>query len=484
MPPIHHDKEVTVDQSTFRSTAGQADAIRNHLDQQTGLPFLELLSTTEVEWTCGDWNHQWRSRIYTPWITLCMFLSQILSSDHSCGDALERFQKYRKDCALPPVADNTASYCEARQRLPEEVVWDLARRSGRSIHDKADGQWLFQGRPVKLLDGSTVIMPDTEANQAEYPQSRSQKPGLGFPIARLLVVISLAVGTVLEAAMGPYQGKQSSELGLFRQIRGQLQRGDIALADRFFCNYWVIADSLRRGVDVVFRLHQTRKTDFRRGRRLGPDDHIVTWPKSQRPDWMSRAEYAAMPKELKLREIRVRIKDRTKRTRELVIVTTLLDATKYSASALGDLFRQRWHAELDLRTLKTTMGMEMLRTKTPDMVRKEVGMHLLAYNLIRGVTAEAARGRDVQPRELSFNGARQTIRAFEQTHLYEPKQIAADFPLLLDLIVQKRVGDRPDRYEPRAIKRRPKPYRLLMMARREAKRRIERGEIIYERIKH
>jgi Transposase DDE domain len=473
-----------VAQSTSRSDRGQADTVRSQFAQQPGLPFLEVLSATEVETTCRAWNHKWRNRIYTPWITLAMFLSQILSSDQSCGDALERFQKYRKDCGLPPVADDTASYCEARQRLPEEVIWDLARRSGQSIHDKADAKWLFQGRPVKLLDGSTVVMPDTEANQAEYPQSRSQKPGLGFPIARILVIISLAVGTVLEAAMGPHHGKQSSELGLFRQISGQLQPGDIALADRFFCNYWVIADSLRRGVDVVFRLHQTRKADFRRGRRLGTDDHIVTWPRSQRPDWMSPDEYAALPKELTLREIRVRIKDKTKRTRELVIVTSLLDATKYPASALGDLFRQRWHAELDLRSLKTTMRMEMVRTKTPEMVRKEVGIHLLAYNLIGGVMAEAARGRDVQPRELSFNGARQTMRAFEETHLYEPKQIAADLPLLLNLIIQKRVGDRPDRYEPRAIKRRPKPYRLLTMPRPEAKRRIERGEIIYQRIKH
>jgi hypothetical protein len=461
-------------QSTGPATGGQAEAVRNQFARQTGLPFVEALSASEVESTCRTWNHRWRNRIYTPWITLCMFLSQIISSDQSCADALERFQKYLKDCGLPPVADDTASYCDARQRLPEEVVWDLARRSGQSIHNKADVEWLFQGRPVKLLDGTTVVMPDTEANQAEYPQPRSQKPGLGFPIARILVVISLAVGTVLEAAMGPYQGKQSSELGLFRQIRGQLQRGDIALADRFFCNYWVIADLLHRGVDVVFRLHQTRKADFRRGRRLGPDDHIVTWPRTQRPDWMSPAEYAALPEELKLREIRVRIKDRKKRTRELVIVTTLLDATKYSASALGDLFRQRWHAELDLRSLKTTMRMEMLRTKTPEMVRKEVGMNLLAYNLIRGVMAEAARGRDVQPRELSFNGARQTVRAFEETHLYDPRQIAADLPRLLDLIIQKRVGDRPDRCEPRAIKRRPKPYRLLMMPRAEAKRRIER----------
>jgi hypothetical protein len=472
-----------VDQSTFDSTAGQAGAIRNQLDQQAGLPFLELLSATEVESTCRVWNHHWRSRIYTPWITLSMFLSQILSSDHSCGDALERFQKYRKDCGQLPVADDTASYCEARQRLPEEVVWDLARRSGQSVHDKADVEWLFAGRPVKLLDGSTVVMPDTEANQAEYPQSRSQKPGLGFPIARILLVISLAVGTVLEAAVGPYKGKEASELGLLRQISGILQRGDIALGDRFFSSYWVIVDSQARGADVVSRLHQTRKPDFRRGRRLGPYDHIVTWPKAQRPDWMSPAEYAKMPKELKLREIRVRIKDPGKRTRTIVIVTTLLDATKYPASALADLFRQRWNAELDIRSIKTTMAMEMLRTKTPDMVRKEIGMHLLAYNLIRGVMAEAARGREVQPRELSFNGARQTIRAFEETHLYEPKQIAADIPLLLNLISQKRVGDRPDRNEPRAVKRRPKPYHLLTIPRREAKKRIERGEIIYARIK-
>jgi DDE family transposase len=472
-----------VDQSTFDSTAGQAGAIRNQLDQQTGLPFLELLSPTEVESTCRVWNHQWRSRIYTPWITLGMFLSQILSSDHSCGDALERFQKYRKDCGLPPVADNTASYCEARQRLPEEVVWDLARRSGQSVHDKADVKWLFAGRPVKLLDGSTVVMPDTEANQAEYPQSRSQKPGLGFPIARILLVISLAVGTVLEAAVGPYKGKETSELGLLRQISGILQPGDIALGDRFFGSYWVIVDAQARGADVVARLHQTRKTDFRRGRRLGPYDHIVTWLKAQRPDWMSPADYAKMPKELTLREIRVRIKDPGKRTRVIVIVTTLLDATKYPASELANLFRQRWNAELDIRSIKTTMAMEMLRTKTPDMVRKEIGMHLLAYNLIRGVMAEAARGREVQPRELSFNGARQTMRAFEETHLYEPKQIAADFPLLLNLISQKRVGDRPDRIEPRAVKRRPKPYRLLTIPRREAKKRIERGEIIYARIK-
>ncbi len=468
-------------QSTFPSTLDPAQEVHNRLAQQSGLPFLTLLSASVVESACRACKHCWRERIYTPWITLSMFLSQIVSSDASCADALERFQKYRADLGMPPVSDDAGSYCEARQRLPEAVVWELAQRCGRSIHEHAAGEWLFNGRPVKLIDGSTVLMPDTEANQAEYPQPESQKPGLGFPIARILVVISLAVGTVLEAAMAPYKGKGTGELALMRQIRDQIRRGDIALADRLFCTYFTIADFQVGGADVVCRLHQSRRADFRRGRRLGKDDHIVIWRKpKQIPEWMSPAEYAAMPQQLRLREIRVRVKDRSKRTRELIVITTLLDHLKYSATAIGDLFRQRWHAELDLRSIKTTMGMEMLRTKTPEMVRKEVAMHFLAYNLIRGIMAEAARGRDVKPRELSFNGARQTVRAFEAQHLYEPKQIAADFPRLLDLIVQKRVGDRPDRFEPRAVKRRPKTYYRLTVPRAEAKRRIKRGEILYE----
>ena len=209
-----------------------------------------------------------------------MFLSQILSSDHSCEDALDRFQKYRKDCGQPAVSNNTASYCEARERLPKEVVWDLARRSGQSVHDKADTQWLFAGRPVKFLDGSTVVMPDTEANQAEYPQSRSQKPGLGFPIARILLVISLAVGTVLEAAVGPYRGKETSELGLLRQISGVFKPGDIALGDRHFCSYWVIADSYPR-CRCCLPLAPDAQDRLPPGASVGPDDQSHTLTEGQ-----------------------------------------------------------------------------------------------------------------------------------------------------------------------------------------------------------
>jgi hypothetical protein len=476
-------KEVTVAQSTAPPARDQVDAVRDRLKQQDGLPFLDVLSRDLVEEACRLCHHRWRVRIYTPWITLGLFLSQILSDDQCCEDAVDRFQKFRSDSGLPAVSPLTASYCEARQNLPEELTWELVRQTGRSIHEKAKKAWLYHGRAVKVIDGSTVSMPDTPENQAVYPQPATQAPGLGFPIARILVIFSLAVGTVLEAALGPYRGKQTSELALLRQVVDQFQPGDIALADRFYCSYWVIAELQRRGVDVVVRLHQRRKADFRRGRRLGKGDHLVTWAKpKQVPDWMTRAEYDAMPAELGVREIRVRVRDKSKRVRTLIIVTTLTDAKAYRADGVRELYRQRWQAELNLRSLKCTMKMDILRTKTPEMVRKEVAMHLLGYNLIRGIMAEAARADKVTPRRLSFAGALHTIRAFEEVHLYDPVRIRADFARLLELIAKKKkVGGRPDRYEPRAVKRRPKPHPLLTMPREEARRLIANGINVYNK---
>src|SRR4051812_11819499 len=454
----------------------QFESLRDQLRTRPGLPFLELLARDLVERACRLCNHVWRERVYTPWVTLGIFLSQVLSDDHSCDDAVERFQKVRYDRGLPAVAPGTGSYCEARQRLPEPLLWDLVRRTGAAIQRQARADWLFHGRPVQIIDGTTVTMPDTPENQAAYPQLTTQAPGLGFPIARLVVVFSLAVGTVLEAALGPYRGKQTGETALLRQLLDQFQPGDIALADRYFGSYWMIAALQARGVAVVMRLHQARRADFRRGRRLGREDHLVTWAKPAHvPDWMTRADYQAMPATLAVRELRVRVRDRTKRVRDLVLVTTLVDRATYPADELGGLYRQRWHAELDLRTLKTQMRMEMLRTKSPEMVRKEVAVHLLAYNLIRGLMAEAARVGEARPRTISFTGALHAVRAFESVHLYDPERIAADLPRLLVSIARKRVGDRPDRYEPRAMKRRPKPYARLKVPRQVARRQIARG---------
>jgi hypothetical protein len=470
-----------MDQATCPSPRQQFDSLRHQLRDQRGLPFLKLLARDTVEQACRRCHHPWRDRLYPPWITLGLFLSQVLADDHSCDDAVARFQKFRSDQGLPAVAAETTSYCQARQRLPEALTWDLVHRTGQAIQSRAEDAWLFHGRSVQIVDGSTVTMPDTPENQAAYPQLGSQAPGAGFPIARLLVVFSLAVGTVLEAALGPYQGKQTGEQALLRRILEHFRPGDIVLADRFHCSYWAIAALSARGVDVVVRLHQARTADFRRGHRLGHEDHVVTWTKPAHvPDRMSRAEYDAMPETITVRELRVHVRDRTKRVRQLVVVTTLADRARYPANELGELFRQRWHAELDLRALKTEMHMERLRTKSPEMVRKEVAIHLLAYNLIRGLMAEAARAGAEAPRTLSFKGAVHTVRSFEAGHLYDPARIAADLPRLVGLIVQKRVGDRPDRYEPRAVKRRPKPYPRLTMPRRAARRLIRRGIRLYE----
>jgi hypothetical protein len=480
----HHTKEVAMAQSTAHAPRPQFVSIRDRLARHEGLPFLTILSRSTVEAACRAIGHPWRERVYLPWITLSLFLSQALSADHSCDEAVDRFQEFRHDRGLPPISPETTSYCQARDRLPEGVFWQLVRRTGRAIHEKAEISWLFQGRPVKILDGSTVVMPDTPRNQAAYPQPSSQAPGLGFPIARILVVFSLAVGAVLEAAIGPYQGKRTSELALLRTILDEFRPGDIVLADRFFCSYWVIAALRARGVDVVVRLHQCRRADFRCGDRLGRGDHAVLWRKPEEvPDWMSRGDYEAMPDRLAIREFRVHVADKTKRVRRLVIATTLLDRRTYPAKELGGLFRERWHAELDLRSLKTDMHMEMLRTRSPEMVRKEVAAHLLAYNLIRGIMAEAARVEGIKPRQLSFKGSLHTAREFEASHLYDPERIERDLPRLVSLIGKKRVSDRPDRYEPRAVKRRPKPHPLLRMPRKKAKALIKRGIILYEKTK-
>src|SRR5207237_3512768 len=266
-----------------------------------------------------------------------------------------------------------------------------ARHVGGELLRQAPAPWRWKGRDVKVVDGTTVSMPDTPANQAAYPQPPNERPGLGFPLARLVVVFSLAVGTVLDAAVGPFAGQRTGEPALFRGLHPGLQAGDVVLADRYFCSYFEIALLQQQGVDAVLRLHQRRPVDFRRGRRLGRDDHVVGWKKPKRPPWLEEATYARLPDRLELREVRLRGTRPGFRTQTVVVVTTLRNPRDVSRLDLTDLYRRRWHAELDLRSLKQTMQMSILRGKTPPMVRKELWAHFLAYNLIRTVMAQAAR---------------------------------------------------------------------------------------------
>ena len=353
------------------------------------------------------------------------------------------------------------------------VIRSLFYRAVEDLERHIPEDWLWKGRRVQLVDGTTVSMPDTSDNQRSFPQPRAQRPGLGFPLARIVAIISLATGAVRDLAMGPHKGKETGETALFRTLWDRLKRGDIVLGDRYFSSYFGIAPLVQRGVDGLFRMHQLRKFDFRRGRRLGVEDHVVRWAKPMRPKWMDEALYRQLPEELVVREIRLRVQQPGFRVNELVLVTTMLDAEEYTKDDLADLFLRRWNAELDLRAIKCEMQMDVLRCRTPEMVEKEVWMHMLAYNLIRGLMASAAEAHGKRPRQLSFKGTLQALDRFRDVLSFvSPADRPRVVEALLKVIAASEVGDRPGRVEPRAVKRRPKPHKLLTEPRDVARKRL------------
>jgi len=429
------------------------------------LYFAALLSQDRIEKAFGKARWLWQGWIYTPAVTLWVFLSQCLSPDHSCRDAVARLIAWRVACGLKPCSADTGAYCTARNDLPEDVLHELVRDTGKQVEEESPPDWLWLERKVRVVDGSTVTMADTPENQAVYPQLQAQAPGCGFPIARILVIFSLSVGTVLDAAIGKYKGKQTGENSMLRGLYSSLTEGDIVLADRYFSGWCDIALLGQRGIDVVLRKHQLRATDFRTGKRLGKDDHLVSWTRPQRPRWMTAEQYATLPEVLTLREIRIRVAHKGLRTKSLVVVTTLLDAEKYTREEIALLYRRRWQAELHLRSLKVVLQMDHLRCKTPERVRKEFYTHLVGYNLIRGVMAVAACQSGQSPCEISFKGTLQTLSQFLPV-LLSATTTEAWCKALLAAVAAHAVGNRPDRFEPRRVKRRPKPYKLLQKHRR------------------
>jgi DDE family transposase len=455
------------------SQTSQVEDFLRQFAQAPGLAFADVIDARLVQQVFERCQAFAGNSIYTPAVTLSLFVGQAIDPDPSLRQAVSRLLAQRQVQGLPGCSADTGAYCKARQRLPEEVLAELTRAVGSRVLLDAPADWTWRGRDVKVVDGSTLSMPDTAANQAVFPQATTQQPGLGFPIMRCVVLFSLAVGTVLDAAYGPYQGKGTGETALFRTLHRQLDDGDILLADRYFCSYFEIALLQQRGVDAVFRLHQRRHVDFRRGRRLGPADRLVTWVKPARPAWLDEASYDQLPEQLTLRVLRVHVPKHIKnvRSRHLDLVTTLIDPRAFPKKALADLFWQRWHAELDLRSLKCTLQMDVLRGKTPEVVQKEVWAHLLAYNLIRKVIAQAAHSHDLPPRQLSFKGSVQTLLAFAQPLLRCPStDLAEHLRALFEAIATHRVGNRPGRLEPRRRKRRPKPYPLLRKPRHLARK--------------
>ena len=407
-----------------------------------------------------------RERLFPPIETLSMYIAQALDPDRSCQKAVNATAVKRLAGGLPLCSTGTGAYCRARQRLPVEMVSTLARQVGRWVTACAPQPWCWRGRPVRLVDGTTLVLPDTPANQAAYPQPRGQKPGLGSPLCRLVGMMCLGSGAVLDAASGRYQGKGGDEQSLLRSLLDTLEVGDLLVGDAYFATYFLLCSLRERGIDAVFEQFGARRrsTDFRCGQRLGQRDHLIVLHKpGSKPDWMTQADYERAPDSVTVRELR---------TGGKTLVTTLLCPKQTAKSALQSLYRERWHIELDLRNIKTTLGMERLSCLTPAMAIKEIWVYLLAYNLIRVMMAQAALLAHRLPRQLSFKHTVQLWIAWNP-HSQGADQEEKRHDLFV-LIAQQRVGDRNGRIEPRAIKRRPKPYPLLTTPRAVAREHVRK----------
>jgi len=444
-----------------------------------GLPFQDVLTAERIETIAAEEQVDFGSSpgdVYSVPVTLWAFLAQVVSKEKACVAAVARVLVLRAALGQPPCASETGAYCKARAKLPEPFLQRLCYDAAEQVESQAPAAWLWKGRHVFIGDGSTLSMPDTPANQQAYPHPRTQKRGLGFPILRVVVLLALATAVLTGAAFGPYVGKNQGEPALLRTLLARLRPGDILLGDRYYGSYWLIALAQQVGIDVVFRQHQRRASDFRRGAHLGPQDHVVVWTKPKRPDWLDEPTYQALPETLTVRELRVRVSVPGYRTQDVTVVTTLVDAATYAKDDIADLYRVRWHVELDLRSLKTQMHLDILRCKTPAMVRKEIWAHFLAYNLTRRVMAAAAQQQGVRPRALSFMGAVQTLNEFRWLLVTATDEARGVYVRVLWVALASHgVGDRPERCEPRAVKRRPKPLRYLNEPRAAARARLLNG---------
>lgn len=435
------------------------------------LPFARVLSAQRVERVFARHDGLFgRRAIYSTAVMVWSFLGQALrdGKEASCQAAVARLVSYCEHQRIAPPTSDTGDYCRARAKLSEAALAELSCEVAAETEAAAEENWLWHGKHAKLIDGFTFTMPDTAENQAEYPQQKSQKPGVGLPIARAVAILSLATACLMDAALGPYAGKQTGESALLRELFGRLAAGDVAVMDRYYCSFMMIALLLAQGTDVCARKHQRRHGDFRRGRRLGKYDHLIVWTRPARPEWMDEATYQTIPETLELREIRFSVVEPGRRTRSIDIITTLTDAEEYTKEDIAQLYGFRWNAELDIRVIKTNLNLAHVRCKSPEMVRRELWTTFLAYNLIRTTAAAAALLHGKQPRQMSFTATCQYVLASWMSlscGLMPASQVVSHCQTMLRHIAACEVANRPGRLEPRVLKRRKHGYKLMQKPR-------------------
>ena len=441
-----------------------------------GLRFAEALSAQAIEQAFAEQGALFgQEDIFSTQVVLWAFLAQVLRDGKgtACASAVADIATYMRQTGGAVPSGDTGDYCRARAKLDLGALRRLVAQAAGQLDRKAPSDWLWHGLRAKLVDGFTFTMPDTPANQQAFPQAKTQKPGVGLPIARVCAVLSLATAAIHDLAIGPYQGKQTGENALLREILDCLAKGEVVVFDRYFCSFMMLALLKLRGVEACTRLHQCRSSDFRQGQRLGDHDHLVTWNRPERPEWMSEQLYAQIPQTMTLRELKFNILVPGCRTRTITVITTLTDAAAYPKEDIAALFGCRWNAELDIRAIKQTLGLDHVRCKSPEMVRRELWVTLLAYNLIRGLIATAAAAHGKQPRQLGFTLACQSVlSSWMLLSTGSCRDTRGLWRWMLERIAANEVADRPGRIEPRVLKRRRHCYPLMTRPRLQLRKEL------------
>jgi len=452
------------------------DVVAKPFAQGEGLAFSGVLDAASIERAFAQEEALFgQDDIFSTNIVLWAFLAQTLRDGKgaACSAAVADIATYLLQTGGCPPSGDTGDYCRARAKLSLSALRRLVVESAQQLENQADSRWLWKGLHAKLVDGFTFTLPDTPENQDAFPQQRTQAPGVGFPIARACAVISLATACVCDLTIGPYEGKETGEPALLRELLAGVPRNDLIVFDRYYCSFMMLAMLSQRGINVCVRLHQCRSKDFRRGCTLGPSDHLITWLRPKKPPWMSEAQYAEIPQTLTLRVLEFAVTAPGRRAETITVVTTLTDPNTYPAQDVAALYGLRWNVELDIRNIKQTLRLDHLRCKTPEMVRRELWVTLLAYNLIRKVIVTSAALHARAPRRLSFTLACQSI--LSSWMLLSTDSCAdarAVYTTMLGHIAAHEVADRPGRIEPRVLKRRRHRYPLMQQPRNQLRAKL------------